>query len=429
MAENGRQRLTSWKEIASHMGRDVRTVLRWEKQRGLPVHRAPGATGRVVYAYTDELDAWTDGAALERPGDSDGETPAADTVPESALPQHSRLRAVGPAAVILVLAGIGGAWLMGRRPVAAANEIAQATLTDTLLKATAADGRTLWTYPADGLVNRQSSATLITDLNGDGHPDVVASLTVRDNSSGTVGLLVALDHRGQKLWERRLEDTLAFGSDSYGPPWEPDDLISYEAGGRRFVGWAMHHHTWWPSVLAVFDGHGTRAETFVNSGWIRNVVPSGDGQYLIAGGINNSRNGASFAILDPKHPSGVSPEDPRSPFECRNCPHGAPIRYFVIPWSDVIDTKELGGRRGQPISYGDGTLELRAVQYMNAEMIVELTPSLEIKRRRISDGFWERHAQLERDGVLKHSRANCPFKDGPTVLEWMPERGWRELKP
>ena len=35
-------RLDSWKAIAGHLGRDVRTVLRWEKERGLPVHRVPG---------------------------------------------------------------------------------------------------------------------------------------------------------------------------------------------------------------------------------------------------------------------------------------------------------------------------------------------------------------------------------------------------
>ena len=30
-------RLDSWKEIARHLGRDVRTVMRWERERGLPV--------------------------------------------------------------------------------------------------------------------------------------------------------------------------------------------------------------------------------------------------------------------------------------------------------------------------------------------------------------------------------------------------------
>ncbi len=159
------------------------------------------------------------------------------------------------------------------------------------------------------------------------------------------------------------------------------------------------------------------------------MLPSRDGRYLLAGGISNSRRGASFAILDLKQPSGASPEDPGSPYQCGNCPKGTPIRYYVIPWTDVIDTKQLGGRRGQPFAFEDGTIQLRAVMYQNAEMIVDLTPAFEIKNRRISDGYWERHAQLERDGALKHTRENCPFKNGPTVLEWMPEHGWRELKP
>lgn len=57
IATSNRRRLDSWKEIAVFFGRDERTVNRWEKERGLPVHRLPGAKGRV-YAYTDELSDW-----------------------------------------------------------------------------------------------------------------------------------------------------------------------------------------------------------------------------------------------------------------------------------------------------------------------------------------------------------------------------------
>ena len=56
-APASRQRLDSWKEIAAFFDRDERTLSRWEKELGLPVHRLPGAKGRV-YAYTDELSAW-----------------------------------------------------------------------------------------------------------------------------------------------------------------------------------------------------------------------------------------------------------------------------------------------------------------------------------------------------------------------------------
>lgn len=51
-------RLESWKEIAAYLRRDKRTVQRWEREYGLPVHRLQLSTGSTVYAYPAELDAW-----------------------------------------------------------------------------------------------------------------------------------------------------------------------------------------------------------------------------------------------------------------------------------------------------------------------------------------------------------------------------------
>jgi len=50
--------LNGWKEIGGYVGRDIRTVERWEKQRGLPVRRVPGAGRATVYALISELDEW-----------------------------------------------------------------------------------------------------------------------------------------------------------------------------------------------------------------------------------------------------------------------------------------------------------------------------------------------------------------------------------
>lgn len=50
--------LESWKEIAGYLQRDVRTVRRWEKSEGLPVHRHLHQARSSVYAYASELDAW-----------------------------------------------------------------------------------------------------------------------------------------------------------------------------------------------------------------------------------------------------------------------------------------------------------------------------------------------------------------------------------
>ena len=52
------KRLDSWKEIASFLHRDARTVRRWERERGLPVHRVPGGERSGVFAYVGELQGW-----------------------------------------------------------------------------------------------------------------------------------------------------------------------------------------------------------------------------------------------------------------------------------------------------------------------------------------------------------------------------------
>ena len=51
-------RLDSWKEIATYLSRSVRTLHRWEKDEGLPVHRHQHKDLGSVFAYKSELDAW-----------------------------------------------------------------------------------------------------------------------------------------------------------------------------------------------------------------------------------------------------------------------------------------------------------------------------------------------------------------------------------
>ena len=51
------ERLDSWKEIASYLKRDERTVRRWERE-GLPVHRHIHKKQASIYAYKGEIDSW-----------------------------------------------------------------------------------------------------------------------------------------------------------------------------------------------------------------------------------------------------------------------------------------------------------------------------------------------------------------------------------
>ncbi len=51
-------RLVGWKEIAAYLGRDIRTVHRWEVAENLPVHRLQHQRQASAYAYRSELDEW-----------------------------------------------------------------------------------------------------------------------------------------------------------------------------------------------------------------------------------------------------------------------------------------------------------------------------------------------------------------------------------
>src|SRR5437868_2348366 len=78
-------RLDSWKEIAGYLGHDVRTVIRWEKDRGLPVHRVPGGLRNAVFASPSELDAWL------RLDQGEDESPHENVPPEIAAPKSQNL--------------------------------------------------------------------------------------------------------------------------------------------------------------------------------------------------------------------------------------------------------------------------------------------------------------------------------------------------
>lgn len=106
--ENGgnARRLTTWKEIATFLGRDERTVKRWEGTRGLPVRRVPGSGRASVFAYAHELQAWLDGAQPEA---------AAAPVP-AAKPNHARA-AMALAALVVVAGAAAWFWSLPSRPV------------------------------------------------------------------------------------------------------------------------------------------------------------------------------------------------------------------------------------------------------------------------------------------------------------------------
>src|SRR5258708_22915990 len=78
-------RLDSWKEIASFLRRDVRTVQRWEKKEGLPVYRHQHDNLGSGYSYRAELSSWFTGRQQAAPA-------ATSSAPLSAKPDDPQLK-------------------------------------------------------------------------------------------------------------------------------------------------------------------------------------------------------------------------------------------------------------------------------------------------------------------------------------------------
>ena len=88
-------RLDSWKEIAAYLGRGVRTVQRWERDEGLPVHRLAHEKRGSVYAHREEVDAWWRSRRLTLPTtEATASTEAADAPEVTEARPSARLQRV-----------------------------------------------------------------------------------------------------------------------------------------------------------------------------------------------------------------------------------------------------------------------------------------------------------------------------------------------
>ena len=74
-------RLDSWKEIAAYLGRGIRTVQRWEREEGLPVHRLAHEKRGSIYARREELAAWWESRRLTLAAPSTSDAVGAPVAP------------------------------------------------------------------------------------------------------------------------------------------------------------------------------------------------------------------------------------------------------------------------------------------------------------------------------------------------------------
>lgn len=402
-----RTRLDSWKAIADYLGRDVRTVIRWEKERSLPVHRVPGGRTRTVYAFADELQQW-----MER---GEPETAAPASVPPSPLPKPAapRTRVNVLALAVAVLLVVAAVWASAR----VRKPITRMVLEGSDLVAQNSDGRDLWRHPLGGhsVSFDPQRFGFVGDLDDRPGDEVVAVVERVTERGGYSGSLFSFTGTGRVRWQIDPQGAFTFGAGRFAGPWLPLDMTVIGSGRSARIALAMHHQTWWPSIVGFYDPDGVMRGVFVNAGWISSIATSPDEGQLVAAGVSNSRGGTVLAVLDARSPSGRSPEEPGSPYQCHDCPAGTPLKYYLLPFPEVrrIEGPVAPLPRVRAIAGGGYEVRVPLAHGRSDEMIYEFDAAYVLRRQDPSDAYWTQHERLEREGKLDHPRERCPEPHGP----------------
>jgi hypothetical protein len=450
-------RLNGWKEIALHLGKGTRTVQRWEKLYGLPVHRIGREGGEIVFAFRDEIDRW--GAATEGhlrgngAEAGEGEPFASSAVEPTPAPpeggvgpgegarragRHVGARppslATGAIAVVGILA-LG--WVLARLPgirtparPSVAGQPASWRLANESLTVFDSTGAMLFEYRLGFVLPSSSSSdtwrsgdgpppVLISDIDGDGRNEILvkANATERENRR-----LVCLEADGRERFVHRPTGTRRFGDHEYAEPWLVSMVVVTRGpDGARHLWVVSTHNLWFPSVLQALDPHGVVRQEYWSNGFIGFVVEtSWKGRpVVLVGATNNDFRAASLAVFPADRVTGKAPSA-RPAYDCRNCPAGGPEEFFLFPSLCSARRSGQAGLFEAWVERGD-RIHATIIQGGGAgagATYYTLGPDGKVLAAEISREFQAQHVLLEREGALDHRFGSTDDREMFPVRRW-----------
>lgn len=303
-----RQVLSSWKEIASYLKVDVRTVQRWQKRGDLPIYRHPTGERSHPYAYSDELDRWVTEGGPHAPHDRDAPQDIARsgaTAPPrkgTAPVRRSWHVALGGAAVTVLAAW---AWL-GWSSLSCTP--AGARLEGTSFEVLDADGQACWAKPVPEFAEAQATGLTMPlddwrghDLDGDREPEVLLNVPAW-RSRGTTGRLVVFDAAGRERWSHDYGRPLRWRDREFSGLYDGRLLRPVEVDGRAHVLAVAWHNVWFPAQVALLEASSGR---LVDEYWhpgalhfanVTDLDADGRREVLLAG-VSNPGPGLGHAVL------------------------------------------------------------------------------------------------------------------------------------
>jgi hypothetical protein len=318
--------LASWKEIASYLGVTPRTAQEWEKERGLPVHRRGNPQRPSVVAYPAELDQWRKGLRLE------GDDPVTSARKPKAKTWRRRVLLLSSLALVFL-----GWWVILPAP----SSPAFCHVEGELLKVFDVRGSLLWTFSVPGYQHHINSPHQVIDLDGDGRPEVLFNVIVKESEDQN--RLVCFDSAGRIRWEYFYGAVKTWGDRTFDNNYY-GRLVQFirSASGNYILVSALHGY-WFPCRVSLLDAvTGEQVSEYWHPGSLVSCLLydlDGDGDpEILLGGINNPGVGClgRAVLVALKIPFSPPLEDAEE--RMRNF-GGGEFRYCVFPSADVFQVR------------------------------------------------------------------------------------------
>jgi len=385
-----RQVLQSWKEIASYLRVTVRTVQRWEKESGLPVHRQGTGRKARVLAYADEIDNWLTSHQ------ADPEPPPSRWVPP----------VIVAGVIVLVLAGIALFLIFGTKP-----ELTGVALEPTRLKLLDAKKRVVWEreFPPIGMGHYAAGndSYRLLDVDDDSEMEVLFNFAPA-RSAELPGRLICYDSDGRELWQfqygrERVHQDRRLSANYLGLR-----LLPVQVGNRRYLLCTAGHHLWFPAQIALLDPRtGRLLDEYWHPGVLRGVMVhdfDGDGEpEALLSGINNPGVGLGhgcLVLLDiPFGPAKKRSSGLESAFY--DFTQGKERGYVLFPRPDVSDVQGTLPIVEEVSVTADRRI-LARVPGPEISLFYYLDYNLRLVDFRFADNLASVHDRLWRLGLLDH---------------------------
>lgn len=399
-----REKLNSWKEIASYLDVSVRTAIRWEKQYGLPVHRIDDTVNARVFALKSDLDKWQ----LSRAIDSNKN--------RKIYRNRVILFILISALVIIVFLFFS---LFSKKPNPVDFRIERSTLA-----ALGEKGKVLWEYDFkienlgdnDNYHNnanykriegyaRQLPYIIIQDFDNNGLKEVLFG--VKAQGEINEGEIFYFSHNGKRKWSLELGKEFKLGDHTYHKTYALKGFFTGDIDNNRdleiFV--IARHRDEHPTQLLVLNHEGTKIGEYWNAGRLTDYEfadLNADGQEeLLLVGVNNEYGKGALIVFDAGNIKGASPQK-SSEYKFEQSNFGSEIYYLLFPRTVVDLVIQPSKESINLIEIKDNRKIFLTTYSSNINFILNF--DFEIEEVRFSDSFRKKYSDFQFEGKIKEGK-------------------------